>query len=81
MHLVIISGAVRPQSRSNTAKIIEAFRKGYEEGENTSEVWYLSDRSRSWNNQVIRFDDLTHRFLICQAESFHTSVGQHRAKD
>ncbi|MGN0659108.1 MAG: hypothetical protein ACI4LA_05840 [Emergencia sp.] len=46
MHLVIISGAVRPQPRSNTAKIVEAFRKGYEEGGNTSEVWYLSDRSQ-----------------------------------
>lgn len=47
MHLVIISGAARPQRMSNTAKIIEAFRKGYEEAGNTTEVWYLSDR-RQW---------------------------------
>ena len=46
MHLVIISGAARPQVRSNTAKIIAAFRKGYEESGNTTEVWYLSDRKQ-----------------------------------
>ena len=47
MHLVIISGAARPQGKSNTAKVIAAFRKGFEEGGNTAEVWYLSDR-RQW---------------------------------
>ena len=46
MHLVIISGAARPRARSNTAKIIAAFQKGYEEGGNTTEVWYLSDQSQ-----------------------------------
>ena len=47
MHLVIISGAARAQAKSNTAKIIAAFRKGFEESGNTTEVWYLSD-SRQW---------------------------------
>ena len=47
MHLVIISGAARPRGKSNTAKIIDAFRKGFEERGNTTEVWYLSD-SRQW---------------------------------
>ena len=47
MHLVIISGAARPQLKSNTAKIIAAFQKGYEESGNTTEVYYLSDR-RQW---------------------------------
>ena len=47
MHLVIISGAVRPQANSNTAKIVAAFRQGYEECGNTTEVYYLSDR-RQW---------------------------------
>lgn len=47
MHLVIISGAARPQLKSNTAKIIAAFQKGYEESENTTEVYYLSDH-RQW---------------------------------
>lgn len=54
MHLVIISGATRPQPRSNTAKIIEAFRKGYEEAGNTTEVWYLSDR-RQWEGAAKAF--------------------------
>ena len=47
MHLVIISGAARPQAKSNTAKIIAAFGQGYAEGGNTTEVYYLSDR-RQW---------------------------------
>lgn len=46
MHLVIISGAARRQEKSNTAKIIAAFRSGYEKMGNTTEVYYLSDRSR-----------------------------------
>lgn len=49
MHLVIISGATRPQSKSNTAKVIAAFQKGYEENGNTTEVWYLSDR-KQWEH-------------------------------
>ena len=46
MHLVIISGATRAKNQSNTAKIIEAFRKGYESKGHTTEVWYLADRSQ-----------------------------------
>lgn len=61
MHLVIISGAARPQSKSNTAKIIAAFQKGFEEDGNTTEVWYLSDRRQwseaaeafEWNNNIL----------------------------
>ena len=55
MHLVIISGAARPQSKSNTAKVIAAFQKGYEEIGNTAEVWYLSDR-RQWNQAAKAFE-------------------------
>ena len=47
MLLVIISGAARPQAKSNTAKVIAAFGQGYEESGNTTEVYYLSDR-RQW---------------------------------
>ena len=47
MHLVIISGAARPQAKSNTARIAAAFQRGYEEGGGTAEVYYLSDR-RQW---------------------------------
>ena len=54
MHLVIISGAARPRERSNTAKIIAAFRKGYEESGHTTETWYLSDR-RQWANAAKAF--------------------------
>ena len=54
MHLVIISGAARPQARSNTAKVIAAFRKGFEDQGNTAEVWYLSDR-RQWEDAAKAF--------------------------
>lgn len=55
MHLVIISGATRPQSKSNTAKVIAAFQKGFEENGNTTEVWYLSDR-RQWKRAANAFE-------------------------
>ena len=55
MHLVIISGAARPRAKSNTAKIIAAFQKGYEEGGNTTEVWYLSDQSQ-WAGATQAFE-------------------------
>ena len=54
MHLVILSGAARPQSRSNTAKIIAAFQMGYEENRNTTEVWYLADR-KQWPDAAAAF--------------------------
>ena len=55
MHLVIISGAARPRAKSNTAKIIAAFQKGYEQGGNTTEVWYLSDH-RQWTGAAEAFE-------------------------
>ena len=54
MHLVIISGAARLRAKSNTAKIIAAFRKGYEESGHTTEVWYLSDR-KQWTSAAAAF--------------------------
>ena len=62
MHLVIISGATRPQSKSNTAKVIAAFQKGFEENGNTTEVWYLSDR-RQWKRAANAFEQ-NERILI-----------------
>ena len=59
MHLVIISGATRPQSKSNTAKVIVAFQKGVEENGNTTEVWYLSDR-RQWTRAANAFEQNDH---------------------
>ena len=49
MHLTIISGAARPQTKSNTAKIIAAFCRGFQSGSNTAEVWYLADRGQ-WDS-------------------------------
>lgn len=49
MHVVIISGAARVQSMSNTAKIINAFCEGLKRSNNTWEVWYLSNR-RQWES-------------------------------
>ena len=59
MHLVIISGAARPQSKSNTAKVIAAFQKGFTETGNTAEVWYLSDR-RQWKRAANAFEQNDH---------------------
>lgn len=59
MHLVIISGATRPQSKSNTAKVIAAFQRGIEENGNTTEVWYLSDR-RQWKRAANAFAQNDH---------------------
>ena len=55
MHLVVISGAARPRAKSNTAKILAAFQKGYEEGGHTTEVWYLSDQSQ-WAGATQAFE-------------------------
>lgn len=46
MHLTIISGAARAREMSNTAKIIAAFCKGFQNDRNTVEIWYLSDRNQ-----------------------------------
>ena len=59
MHIVIISGAARPQGKSNTAKIIAAFQKGLEENGSTAEVWYLSDR-RQWDRAADAFERNDH---------------------
>lgn len=56
MHLVIISGATRAKPKSNTAKIIDAFKTGFEEKGNNSEVWYLSDR-RQWEGAAKAFSE------------------------
>ncbi len=55
MHLVIISGATRTRSKSNTAKIVAAFEEGYREGGNTAETWFLSDRAQ-WDGAAKAFE-------------------------
>lgn len=56
MHFVIISGAARTQSKSNTAKIIAAFCEGLHNCGNTSETWYLSDR-KQWKSAKTAFEE------------------------
>ena len=56
MHVVIISGAARTQSRSNTAKIIAALCEGLNSSGNTSEIWYLSDR-KQWKSAKTAFEE------------------------
>lgn len=48
MHLVIISCTPRVIKKSNTAKIIEKFKEGFEKTGNTTETYYLSQRN-TWN--------------------------------
>lgn len=46
MHLVIINASPRVEAKSNTARIIRTFVRGFEESGNTIEVWHLSDKKQ-----------------------------------
>ena len=46
MHLVIINASPRVETKSNTARIIHTFVRGYEVSGNTTEVWHLSDKKQ-----------------------------------
>lgn len=46
MHLVIINVSPRVEAKSNTARIIRTFVRGYEVSKNTAEVWHLSDKKQ-----------------------------------
>lgn len=59
MHLTIISGASRSRKASNTAKIIAAFREGFQSSGGTAEVWYLSDRAQ-WDGAKSAFQSSEH---------------------
>lgn len=58
MHLIVISGATRPRPKSNTSKIIEAFRTGFEGAGSTMEVYYLADRHQ-WDSAREAFEKNT----------------------
>ena len=45
MHLVIINASPRIEAKSNTARIIRSFLRGFEVNGNTAEVWHLSDKN------------------------------------
>lgn len=49
MHLVIINVSPRVEAKSNTARIIRTFLKGFEKDGNTAEVWHLSDK-KQWES-------------------------------
>jgi hypothetical protein len=49
MHLAIINASPRVEAKSNTARIIRTFLKGFEKDGNTAEVWHLSDK-KQWEN-------------------------------
>ena len=56
MHLVIINASPRIEDRSNTAKIIKVFLRGFMKKENTAEVWHLSDR-KQWADAKTAFEN------------------------
>lgn len=49
MHLAIINASPRVEAKSNTARIIRTFLKGFEKDGNTAEVWHLSDK-KQWES-------------------------------
>ena len=49
MHLAVINASPRVEAKSNTARIIRTFLKGFEKGGNTAEVWHLSDK-KQWES-------------------------------
>ena len=55
MHLVIINASPRVEDRSNTAKIIKIFLRGFMKEGNTAEVWHLSDR-KQWEDAKAAFE-------------------------
>ena len=59
MHLVIINCSPRIAAKSDTEAMIAAFRKGFEQGRNTSELWHLSKRGE-WKNAWDAFADNEH---------------------
>ncbi len=46
MHLVIINASPRVETKSNTARIIRTFVRGFEVNGNEAEVWHLSDKKQ-----------------------------------
>jgi len=59
MHIVIINASPRTEKKSNTATIIRAWLRGYEQGGNTVEVYHLSDR-KQWEAAKEAFEKNQH---------------------
>ena len=56
MHLVIINASPRVEEKSNTARIIRTFLRGFEKDGNTSEVWHLSDK-KQWAEAKASYEE------------------------
>lgn len=56
MHLVIINASPRIEEKSNTAKIIKVFLRGFTKNGNTAEVWHLSDR-KQWADAKAAYEN------------------------
>lgn len=56
MHLVIINASPRIEKKSNTARIVRTFLRGFEKECNTAEVWHLSDR-KQWGAAKKAFEE------------------------
>ncbi len=56
MHLVIINASPRIEEKSNTAKIIKVFLRGFTKSGNTAEVWHLSDR-KQWPDAKAAYEN------------------------
>ena len=53
MHLLIVSCTPRAKEKSNTDKILDEFKKGYEYNGNTTETLYLYKRNE-WGNIMLK---------------------------
>lgn len=53
MHLLIVSCTPRAKEKSNTDKILDELRKGYEYNGNTTETLYLYKKNE-WGNIMLK---------------------------
>lgn len=53
MHLLIVSCTPRAKEKSNTDKILDELKKGYEYNGNTTETLYLYKRNE-WGNIMLK---------------------------
>ena len=84
MHLVIINASPRVETKSNTARIIRAFVRGFEVNGNTTEVWHLSDK-KQWTGAKEAYEKDERRpkvafFLHVRQRIGHLRIGHIRRK-
>ena len=82
MHLVIINASPRVETKSNTARIIRAFVRGFEVNGNTTEVWHLSDK-KQWTGAKEAFeknDNILFAIPLYARQSAQLADAGHRAE-